>query len=99
MYTLFYIRTSNSGAEAKRSYFFCPENVLKTEVNYKLNCFSVYHAIRKLGILVNFPVRLQFYIIFTYIYTTHQKMSKIKTFLTDSQPGYVLSMFLVCYFG
>ena len=34
-----------------------------------------------LGILVNFP-------------TTHQKLSKTKTFLTDSRPGYVLSMFL-----
>ena len=46
------------------------------------------------SILVNFPVRLQFNIIFTYIYTTHQQMNKIKTFLTDSQPEYVISM---CY--
>ena len=33
---------------------------------------------------VNCPVRLQFYISFTFIYATHNKISKIKTFLTDS---------------
>ena len=37
---------------------------------------------------VNCPVRLQFYISFTFIY----KMSKIKTLLADSQPGYVLKI-------
>ena len=48
-----------------------------------------------LSIWVNCPVRLQFQISFTFIYTSHKKkMSKIKTFLTDSQLGYVLSMLL-----
>ena len=47
-----------------------------------------------LSILVNCSVGLQFYITFTFIYTTHKKMSKIKTILTDSQPGYVLRTFL-----
>lgn len=43
-----------------------------------------------LCILAHFPVRLQFCTSFTFIYTTN----KYKQFWTDSQPGYVLSMFL-----
>ena len=43
-----------------------------------------------LSISVNCPVGLQFYISFTFIYTTHKskkqkQMSKTKAFLTDSQ--------------
>ena len=77
---------------------------VQTKFDYKLGYFSVYHACNKkttllmlkmsLSIWVNCSVRLQFYISFTFTYTAHKKMSKVKTFLTDSQPGYVLSMFL-----
>ena len=45
-YTVFFIRTSNFGAEAERSYIFLPfevENVLKMFLNYMLytTCISV----------------------------------------------------------
>ena len=50
-----------------------------------------------MGILVVVLDRLQFLInsFLTFIYNSNKKMKEelIKTFLTDSQPGYFLSMF------
>ena len=47
--------------------------------------------------IVNCSFRLQFYISSFFIYATHQnkkQMSKVKMLLIDSQPGYVLNIFL-----
>ena len=52
-----------------------------------------------LSVWVNGPVRLQFQIYFFFVSTTHlNKMIKTKTFSSDSQPGYVLSLFLKVWF-
>ena len=88
---------------------FEPENVLKKilkvlivekKFDYKLSCFSVYRRWNKKtakSMLKNVPItwvycpfRPQFY---TSFLLTEWK-SEIKIFFTDSQPGYVLRMFL-----
>ena len=55
-------------------------------------CLGVYCLLIIIELFVLLAYSFTF--LFTFIYTSHQKMSIIKTFLTDSQPGYVLSMFL-----
>ena len=74
--------------------------ILEKKFGYKLSCFSVYRRWNKKtakSMLKNVPTtwvycpcRPQFYISFLLT----ERKSEIKMFFTDSQPGYVLRMFL-----
>ena len=106
----FFVRTSIFSAEDERSFFairtwdvlkkFLKVLIVEKKFGYKLSCFSVYRRWNKKtakSILKNVPTtwvycpfRPQFYSSFLLT----ERKSEIKMFFTDSQPGYVLRMFL-----